>query len=169
MGSGDLNLLKSWNPKLVKNRKKVWEKEQELLKEEQKLLERRKEIEKERELNELINTERDPLKQHETKQEKLHKGLDWMYEKTSFDENEEYLLGQKKLDSNVIKIQSIEDPLKKKLESDETRPKEKKKINYSMDDPMAKFNLAKSKLKKSGKITKKTNNNKKVKSNTIDY
>ncbi|KAH3666543.1 hypothetical protein OGAPHI_003540 [Ogataea philodendri] len=29
--SSDLNLKKSWNPKLVKNREKVWEKEQDLL------------------------------------------------------------------------------------------------------------------------------------------
>ena len=55
MGSGDLNLLKSWNPKLMKNRKKVWETEQDLITEQQKLNTRLKEIEKERELNELLN------------------------------------------------------------------------------------------------------------------
>ncbi|GBL48654.1 hypothetical_protein [Candidozyma auris] len=51
---GDLNLKKSWNPALVKNQKKVWEKEQEALKELKAIKERSKEIEREREKEEMI-------------------------------------------------------------------------------------------------------------------
>lgn len=55
MAAGDLNLLKSWNPKLMKNRKKVWNTEQDLLIEEQKFKERQKELEKDNELQSLIS------------------------------------------------------------------------------------------------------------------
>ncbi|KAL6942779.1 hypothetical protein ACO0RG_001740 [Hanseniaspora osmophila] len=52
MGVGDLNLLKSWNPNLLKNKKKVWQHEEELLQEEKKFKEKQQEIAKNRELEE---------------------------------------------------------------------------------------------------------------------
>ena len=103
MGSGDLNLLKSWNPKLMKNRKKVWETEQDLITEQQKLNTRLKEIEKERELNELLN-ESSKDKPETLKNDLAVKksGLEWMYQDAKLsDEKEDYLLGKKKLDSSI--------------------------------------------------------------------
>ncbi|CCF58020.1 hypothetical protein KAFR_0D03720 [Kazachstania africana CBS 2517] len=167
MGSGDLNLLKSWNPKLVKNRKKVWETEQELLKEEQKLEERRKEIEKERELNELINSDVN----HGKSQKQT--GLEWMYKSVTFDENEDYLLGKKKLDTTIIKNKPIDDKPKK----DTTIAAERPKYDYSNDDPMSKFNkvqkrsrpVEKKKVSKPSVTRKNTNTATTVTKNYKDF
>lgn len=80
MAPGDLNLKKSWNPALLKNQKKVWEKEQEALKEFQTIKQRAKEIASEREKEEMIrlqygnNTANLPTKQ----KLELNK-LGWMY------------------------------------------------------------------------------------------
>ncbi|KAL6947310.1 hypothetical protein ACO0QE_002193 [Hanseniaspora vineae] len=67
MGVGDLNLLKSWNPNLLKNKKKVWKHEEELLQEEKKFKEKQQEIAKNRELEEASGK---PVKKT---------GLEWMY------------------------------------------------------------------------------------------
>ncbi|SSD58487.1 uncharacterized protein SCODWIG_00248 [Saccharomycodes ludwigii] len=82
MGVGDLNLLKSWNPHLVKNQKKVWEVEQNLLNEEKKIRERQLEIKKEKELQELTSLDRNPnsLDTHDDRNTKRkNNGLEWMY------------------------------------------------------------------------------------------
>lgn len=160
MAAGDLNLLKSWNPKLMKNRKKVWETEQDLLKEESKLKERQKELEKERELNNLRDTSKNTTKRT---------GLEWMYDdRIGKDENEDYLLGRKKLDTKVIKVQNNNDT------KDTHEVQSSKKIyDYSNDDPMSKFQKA-AKLNKNKKIklsknriTKNTN--KSIQKSTVDY
>lgn len=74
MGVGDLNLLKSWNPNLLKNKKKVWQHEEELLQEEKKFKEKQQEIAKNRELEEynalLGQSAGKPVKRT---------GLEWMY------------------------------------------------------------------------------------------
>lgn len=77
---GDLNLKKSWNPALVKNQKKVWEREQDALKEYQAIKQRRKEIEHEREKEELIRLQygNDP-ENLPTKQKLELNKLGWMY------------------------------------------------------------------------------------------
>ncbi|QLQ78785.1 hypothetical protein HG537_0B01340 [Torulaspora globosa] len=62
-GSNDLNLLKSWNPKLAKNREKVKRKEEEVLEEEKKI----RQAAKERELSDLAAG-------------KSRTGLEWMYD-----------------------------------------------------------------------------------------
>ncbi|CCD25714.1 U2-type spliceosomal complex subunit CWC25 NDAI_0F03960 [Naumovozyma dairenensis CBS 421] len=147
MGSGDLNLLKSWNPKLMKNRKKVWETEQEILKEEQKLLERKKEIEKERQFNELLNAERDidgvdSSSSSSTIKNKASTGLEWMYENNVPDEKEDYLLGKKKLDTSVIKRQESNTEENKMLKKTGERTSTKKKFDLSSEDPMAKMKQA---------------------------
>lgn len=156
MGSGDLNLLKSWNPKLLKNRQKVWEREQEVKREEEKFIQRQKEIKREKELTELINSTRDPdLKKNLVKKSKH--GLEWMYNDQDNlpEENEDYLLGKKKLDTTIIKVKDNQNlyssnnnnatknpfltssvgtgvSLKSGMPSD-------KKIDYNNDDPMAKL------------------------------
>lgn len=78
---GDLNLKKSWNPALVKNQKKVWEKEQEALKELKAIKERSKEIEREREKEEMIRLQygNDPDALPQDKKIELNK-LAWMYQ-----------------------------------------------------------------------------------------
>ena len=148
MAAGALNLLKSWNPKLMKNRKKVWETEQELLKEEQKFKERQKELEKESEENDLINVN----------QGKKKSGLEWMYDDkyNKEEENQDYLLGKKKLDVNLFKKQTDEENKDQKTTQNETVAKPK--FDYSNDDPMSKFNKMAKINKKKNKITKKRNN-----------
>lgn len=142
---GDLNLLKSWNPKLVKNRKKVWEIEQERLQEELKLKERENEIRKEKELNNLIS--------NSNKNKKKTTGLEWMYDSNENtiekEVNDNYLLGKKKLDATMLSKQQNSTRNK----SSTTATKIKKKINYSMDDPMSKFNNMKKVIKKNKKTT----------------
>lgn len=77
---GDLNLKKSWNPALIKNQKKVWEREQDALKEYQVIKQRRKEIEQEREKEELIRLQygNDPSSLPTKQKLELNK-LGWMY------------------------------------------------------------------------------------------
>ena len=121
MGSGDLNLLKSWNPKLMKNRKKVWEAEQELLREQAKLNQRRNEIAKERELNRLVELSRERDKVIDGDGDEVSKkggaatlvasGLEWMYDDQFSRKSlrDEYLLGKKKLDPVALKLSSKQD------------------------------------------------------------
>ncbi|CCE62085.1 hypothetical protein TPHA_0B04150 [Tetrapisispora phaffii CBS 4417] len=140
MGSGDLNLLKSWNPKLVKNREKVWVKEKELINEELKLKERQLELQKEKELDELVGAKT--------------RALDWMYNDplaSSQTQNNDYLLGKKKLDASVVKKDSSTEELKK--DPTTNLVSQRQKFDYSLDDPMSAINKAKRKQikKKNGK------------------
>ncbi|GMF02240.1 unnamed protein product [[Candida] boidinii] len=54
----DLNLKKSWNPKLLKNQEKVWKREQDALNEFKKIKQRQIEINQQREKLDLINLTR---------------------------------------------------------------------------------------------------------------
>ncbi|KAM9936719.1 hypothetical protein OXX80_003736 [Metschnikowia pulcherrima] len=89
----DLNLKKSWNPALMKNQKKVWEREQQALKELQTTKQRQKEIAQEREKEELIRLQygSDPSSMPKKDKLELNK-LGWMYndgpKTTQDDENE---------------------------------------------------------------------------------
>lgn len=100
MAPGDLNLKKSWNPALMKNQQKVWEAESSVLEERKRIQERQLEIRKEKELNELLHLQgRDPTKR-----------LDWMYiqpkkESSERSNQEEYLLGKKRLDASVLRLE----------------------------------------------------------------
>lgn len=77
---GDLNLKKSWNPALVKNQKKVWEREQDALKEYQQIKQRKKEIEQEREKEELIRLQYGNDRSNMPTKQKLELNkLGWMY------------------------------------------------------------------------------------------
>ncbi|CAN3500558.1 pre-mRNA-splicing factor Cwc25p [Diutina catenulata] len=80
--AGDLNLKKSWNPALVKNQQKVWEKEQAKLDEYKQIKERDAEFEDEQQYAKLINirygTDYEEKITAEEKR-KLNK-LDWMYQ-----------------------------------------------------------------------------------------
>ncbi|EJS42072.1 cwc25p [Saccharomyces arboricola H-6] len=149
MGSGDLNLLKSWNPKLMKNRKKVWETEQDLVNEQQKLNTRLKEIEKERELNELLK-ESDKSQTNSVKNDlKLKKsGLEWMYRDAKLnDEKEDYLLGKKKLDSSILN-QPAATAAAAAADTSATsaalhKDSRKKNLKLLRDDPMSRFKITK--------------------------
>lgn len=148
MGSGDLNLLKSWNPKLMKNRKKVWETEQDLVNEQQKLNTRLKEIEKERELNELLHASNkdqpDALKTDLTLKKS---GLEWMYQDAKLnDEKEDYLLGKKKLDSSILKQPAAAtEKATERAAAAAAAPKNshRKGSTLHRDDPMSKFKITK--------------------------
>lgn len=115
-GSSDLNLLKSWNPKLSRNREKVQRKEQEALEEEKKI----RQAAKERELNDLAI--------------KSKTGLEWMYEVPK-DTNVKATVEEKpKLERKESTIKHI------------PRVKTSKTSKYDKDDPMNKFKVAKKRL-----------------------
>lgn len=151
----DLNLLKSWNPKLLKNRKKVWEAQQELLEENKKIKERQKEIQKERQLEHYNNLSRD---EERGKNNKKKTGLEWMYEdaKSQIADDEDFLLGKKVITDSLINQANIHD------DKHQEEPKKEKKKRYyngfqdienketsnhnndlTKEDPMAKFAAAK--------------------------
>ncbi|QEU60196.1 Cwc25 [Kluyveromyces lactis] len=150
----DLNLLKSWNPKLVKNRKKVWEAQQQLVEENKKIKERQKEIEKERELDRYSSLTRDETR----KNLKKKTGLEWMYDNTStaLTENEDYLLGKKEITDTLLNLSGNNNKSEKPENQKQTIRKHHKGIedvvssktnhkntDLSSDDPMAKFKSAK--------------------------
>lgn len=88
-GSSDLNLLKSWNPKLSRNREKVQKKEQEALEEEKKI----RQAAKERELNDLAT--------------KSKAGLEWMYEVPKVAEIKKKTEKKPKLERNDSTVKHI--------------------------------------------------------------
>ncbi|QLL31272.1 hypothetical protein HG536_0B01340 [Torulaspora globosa] len=118
-GSSDLNLLKSWNPKLAKNRQKVQKKEQEALEEEKKI----RQAAKERELNDLATA-------------KSKTGLEWMYDVPKQPET-------KSLPQEKPKLQR-----KNSTEKRIPTANKAKASRYDKDDPMNKFKVAKKRLNK---------------------
>lgn len=109
---GDLNLKKSWNPALLKNQKKVWEREQQALKEHQAIKERTKEIAQEREKEELLRLQygNDPSSMPKKDKLELSK-LSWMYEGGKKDVDE--LTGFREVDEDFLaKSDDIEQLLK---------------------------------------------------------
>lgn len=87
---GDLNLKKSWNPALMKNQKKIWEREQDALKEHQAIKQRAKEIAAEREKEEMIKLQYgSDLSQLPQKQKLEISKLGWMYTDMPKDSNDE--------------------------------------------------------------------------------
>lgn len=148
MGSGDLNLLKSWNPHLLKNKKKVWETEQQLLDEKRKIEQRQTEIAKEKELEDLTSLNRDGTSS------KRKTGLEWMYrdEAARNTENDDFLLGKKKIDASILKNtnEKRNDSTSRKRFDNSSKgledliPKNKpKSIDLSREDPMLKLQMAK--------------------------
>lgn len=117
-GGNDLNLLKSWNPKLSKNRQKVKQKEQLLLLEETKIQQRQKE----REIEDLTST-------------KSKNGLEWMYEDPKINTK----VPEK---PKLVKHDSTSKGIPK-ITTDNNKPTIKKKYTYSKDDPMNKYKIAK--------------------------
>lgn len=99
MGSGDLNLKKSWHPGLMRNQEAVWKREQEALAERKKITERQKEIQRERERNELL-----AMQEAVTGKKRVHR-MEWMYSGIASgslgatDDAEAYLLGKKRIDT----------------------------------------------------------------------
>ncbi|CAI5760053.1 unnamed protein product [Candida verbasci] len=89
---GDLNLKKSWNPALMKNQQKVWEKEQEKLKELKLIKQKNQEFEKEKEYLDLLKLqygdEFDRSKLSKDEKLKISK-LNWMYNDLPFEPTEE--------------------------------------------------------------------------------
>ncbi|AQZ19003.1 CWC25 (YNL245C) [Zygosaccharomyces parabailii] len=107
-GSRDLNLHKSWNPKLVRNRKKIEKTEQLLLERQKKLLKESKEKQ---------------IEDHAS----IDKGnLSWMYQEP------------KQKEDPMIKTQPIQQPLGRNATTPKVQKPQKKKnkFDYSKDDPM---------------------------------
>ena len=145
----------------MKNRKKVWEAEQELLREQAKLNQRRNEIAKERELNRLVelSRERDKDKNIDKKSALAASGLEWMYDDQFSRDSlrDEYLLGKKKLDPVALKLSSKQDAsqripdtttttttkttattqIEHSSDTANSQSKRKKMYDYSKDDPMS--------------------------------
>ncbi|CEP64384.1 U2-type spliceosomal complex subunit CWC25 LALA0_S11e02850g [Lachancea lanzarotensis] len=161
MGTGDLNLLKSWNPHLLKNKKKVWETEQQLLEENKRLRERQQEIEKERQINELSSLTRNGATNKEQKS-----GLDWMYndEAATRETNQDFLLGKKRIQASLLNAQQSRSPQDSKNTSpsqNDIKPTRKTNVSkgnadLSRDDPFGAFQKAQQSrtVKKPNKIHK---------------
>lgn len=150
MAPGDLNLKKSWNPKLMKNQKVVWEREQEALAERKKIQERQKEIEEEREKAELRRL------RHGSKGKAERERIEWMYEHEKEDEKDEeedddededddFLLGNKRLDEVLLKDTKRAGPEDKLTSTLQVGSKsmgllsQKEQQKIVADDPMAKM------------------------------
>ena len=115
MGAGDLNVKKSWHPRLQKNQEKVWMQEQEAEAERRKLDELRKEREQERQMQELQRI-------HEAAGgKKRPERVEWMYATPASSsgpseaELEEYLLGKKRVDkllqgNEAAQLSRVSDP-----------------------------------------------------------
>ena len=115
MGAGDLNVKKSWHPRLQKNQEKVWMQEQEAEAERKKLDELRKEREQERQMQELQRI-------HEAAGgKKRPERVEWMYATPASSsgpseaELEEYLLGKKRVDkllqgNEAAQLSRVSDP-----------------------------------------------------------
>lgn len=144
MGVNDLNLLKSWNPNLLKNKQKVWKARDELKEENLKIKELEEDI-------------KDKKKKKNT--------LNWMYEANDIsaksvketdnlmdtliqnkkDKSQKQTLSLK--DKQLKKSQDIKDKKKKELKSeilkmgeDKKVKKTKKKITkFTSEDPMSQF------------------------------
>lgn len=117
----DLNLKKSWNPKLLKNREKVWKKEREIYDEYKKGQQRTakfNEINEKNELLALANNENGKLG-------KKNEKTSWMYQSpVSYDKdesvNEDVLLGKRKLNDAITdnnKSKKTVDKLEKILQT----------------------------------------------------
>lgn len=101
MGSGDLNLKKSWNPALLKNREKVWKLEQQVLKEHQEKTKKELKTQELQTTSELLSIHQsqkndDDLLSRASKTSWMYKGPK---DEKEADEiiSEDYLLGKKKL------------------------------------------------------------------------
>lgn len=124
-GGNDLNLLKSWNPKLSKNRQKVKQKEEELLLEETKIQQRQKE----REIEDLSST-------------KSKNGLEWMYEEIKINTKTVPEQPKSKPKPKLVKHDSTTEGIPQ-ITTEDGKPIVKKKYSYSEDDPMNKYKIAK--------------------------
>ncbi|XBW37310.1 hypothetical protein QEN19_002892 [Hanseniaspora menglaensis] len=130
MGVNDLNLLKSWNPNLLKNKQKIW-KERELLKEEDKKIQQ---LSKELTQTDDINS---------TKEDKLkykNKGLTWMYDAESAAKSSKQISNEDSLSllkermkghNSQKKILSLKDSQENILKKNNkvTKSSQKEKIN----------------------------------------
>lgn len=102
MGGGDLNLKKSWDPRLKRNQAKVWDEEQKALAERKRTQQRINEIKEERAKEELQN------QLEAAGGKKRIDRVDWMYQGPTdgaagtTEETEAYLLGKRRID-NLIK------------------------------------------------------------------
>lgn len=95
----DLNLKKSWNPKLLKNQEKVWKREQDALNEFKKIKQRQIEINQQREKLDLINLTRNgnaDNNNEEYDQGFVKSGSTIVGPSTAGDDNDEFDLGKKR-------------------------------------------------------------------------
>src|SRR5579859_4077814 len=101
MGGGDLNMKKSWHPKLQKNQETVWLQEKRAREEQKATDQKRKEIAEEAQLEELQRL------QEAQGGKPRQKRLDWMYAAPGSagsginESREAFLLGKKKVDELI--------------------------------------------------------------------
>ncbi len=109
----DLNLKKSWNPKLVKNRAKVWKREQEVLQQYKKSREREQEIKEIRNRSDLLalSASKNGGVRDKVELQNNYK-TEWIYKSEPKDKNviqstgssnDDIMLGRKKLDEMLTK------------------------------------------------------------------
>lgn len=165
----DLNLKKSWHPKLLKNQEKVWVKEQEALSEHRKIKERQREIAEEREKKQLMELKLENDPNAKSKLEQMNKKIDWMYNDPNIasaakdSSSDDYLLGKKRLDDLILTrkpasanalggslVEKSDLRLKNALSAG-SGTRQKDDLTKSREDPMAKFKLEQLKRKRKKK------------------
>ena len=101
MGGGDLNMKKSWHPRLQKNQERVWLEENRARDERKRIEQKRKEIAEEKQFQELQR-----LQESQGGKPRVER-LDWMYAapgsgtQNTNEQMEAYLLGKKKVDDLI--------------------------------------------------------------------
>lgn len=117
--AGDLNLKKSWNPALMKNREKVWQLEQQMLKDHKEQQIRDGKIDELKSTSELLSIHQNKDSDLVTEVSKTR----WMYKGPKDEKeaqeltNEDYLLGKKKL-TGLINEPILSKPETKKRNKD---------------------------------------------------
>lgn len=170
----DLNLKKSWNPKLLKNREKVWQKEKEVYdeyKRNQVQSAKSKEINEQEELLALATNSNIPKEKRNTK---------WMYQSDEGalkalekDGNDDVMLGNKNVSQSnrsgiqEPKLSGVDQVLKKGLQKREVvKPKPEEVL--SKDDPMYAIKLQQMKRKDMIEKRKLVKENESRQSRSID-
>lgn len=136
----DLNLKKSWNPKLLKNRTKVWRKEQELLRQHRKNQAHDQRISEIKDKSELISLTNAHSRDTTS----------WMYashNESTGSASDDFMLGRKKLRLEPKQVKEVS-RFDKVMNTEKEEEDDAKKTKVDKEDPMYMFNIEEQKRKR---------------------
>lgn len=150
----DLNLKKSWNPKLLKNREKIWEKEHQIFEEYKRNQQYQAKLQENKEKDDLLSLV------DKTKPPKKDTKTDWMYHSpvsseadSSSKANQDILLGRTRIQegafnsNNAKNATSKLDKVLKTGDSSADRPEKTETAQLSKTDPLYAIKLQQLKRK----------------------